>query len=122
MTEGRTASRVRLLALFVVVMFVALSARLWFLQVLASDQFRSQASRNSVRIVETPAERGLIVDDQGNVLVGNRQSLTVLVNRQRLGSQANAVLQRLSSLLKTPARQLRQSLDNPQYYPFTPVP
>jgi len=121
-TEGRTVARVRFLALFVVVMFVALSARLWFLQVLASDQFRSQASRNSVRVVQTVAPRGKIVDDHNNVLVGNRPSLTVLVNRQRLGSQSSVVLPRLSSLLKIPEWQLRQSLNTDQYYSYTPVP
>jgi penicillin-binding protein 2 len=121
-TEGRTVARVRFLALFVVVMFVALSTRLWFLQVLASDQFRSQASRNSVRVVQTVAPRGKIVDDQNNILVGNRPSLTVLVNRQRLGSQASVVLPRLSSLLKVPVWQLRQSLNTDLYYSYTPVP
>jgi penicillin-binding protein 2 len=122
MTEGRTAVRVRLLAVFVVVMFVALSTRLWFLQVLASDQFRSQASQNSVRLVEEPAPRGRILDDRGHVLVGNRSSLTITINRQQLGDQEPAVLEKLSSLLNQPVRQLRSRLDNPQYYPFTPVP
>ena len=122
MTEGRTVARVRFLALFVVVMFVALSARLWFLQVLASDQFRSQASRNSVRIVQTVANRGKIVDDQGSLLVGNRPSRVVLINRQRLGSQAPVVLQRLSELLHIPVWRLRQSLNTDQYYSYTPVP
>src|SRR3954466_2633535 len=103
-------------------MFVALSARLWFLQVLASDQFRSQASRNSVRIVQTVAPRGKIVDDHNHILVGNRESLTVLINRQRLGADAPAVLQRLSPLLHTPVWQLRQSLNTDQYYSYTPVP
>src|SRR5205085_1739792 len=122
MTEGRTVSRVRILALFVVVMFVALSARLWFLQVLASDQFKSQASRNSVRVVQTVAPRGKIVDDHNQILVGNRASLTVLVNRQRLGAQRDAVLPRLSTLLHIPVWQLRQSLNTDQYYSYTPVP
>jgi penicillin-binding protein 2 len=122
MTEGRTAARVKLLALFVAVMFVALSTRLWFLQVLASEQYRSQASRNSVRLVEQPAQRGKIVDAQGRTLVGNRVSLTLLINRQRLGGQEAVVLQRLSKLLNTPVWRLRHQLDNPQYYPFTPIP
>ncbi|MFL5737306.1 MAG: penicillin-binding protein 2 [Actinomycetota bacterium] len=122
MTEGRTVARVRVLALFVVVMFVALSARLWFLQVLASDDFRSQASRNSVRVVQTVAPRGRIVDDHNHILVGNRPSLTLLVNRQRLGSQADVVLPRLSKLLKIPEWQLRQSLSTNLYYSYTPVP
>jgi penicillin-binding protein 2 len=122
MTEGRTAARVRLLALFVVVMFVALSTRLWFLQVLATEQYRSQASRNSVRLVETVAPRGRILDANGEVLVGNRMSRIILINRQRLGSDEPAVLGRLSDMLHTPVWRLRQALDNPQYYPFTPVP
>jgi cell division protein FtsI/penicillin-binding protein 2 len=56
----RATSRLRVLALLVTLMFVALTARLWFLQVLATDTFRAEARNNSVRFVYTDALRGNI--------------------------------------------------------------
>jgi hypothetical protein len=49
MTEPRTGMRVRVLATLVVVMFAALTTRLWFLQILAAEQYREHATDNAVR-------------------------------------------------------------------------
>src|SRR5919198_378458 len=70
----RASSRLKVLALLVVLMFVALSTRLWFLQVLATTQFQQEARDNSVRFVYTEPLRGLILDDRVKVLVGRLQT------------------------------------------------
>ena len=71
----KASSRLRVLALLVALMFVALSTRLWFLQVLATDRFEKDARSNSVRIVATDPLRGKIYDDHKRVLVGNDASI-----------------------------------------------
>jgi cell division protein FtsI/penicillin-binding protein 2 len=43
MTETRVRTRMKVLAGLVVFMFAALTTRLWFLQVLATDQFVQEA-------------------------------------------------------------------------------
>jgi len=121
-TEGRTGLRLKVLAGLVAFMFAALTTRLWFLQVLATERYRSEAARNSVRLVRVPAPRGRILDDQGNILVGNRMSIEVTVNRQQVGDRRNEVLFKLSELLGVPVKILRQRLEDPRYYSFTPVP
>ena len=65
----RASSRLKTLAVLVAFMFLALSMRLWFLQVLASPSFVSAANTQSVRTVEIDALRGNIVDANGSILV-----------------------------------------------------
>src|SRR4249920_3291105 len=102
----KVSSRLKVLALLVTMMFVALSARLWFLQVLATTQFQKEAKANSVRFIYTPPLRGQIFDSQGRLLVGNQASLEVRVDRDALGNQAEAVVARLATLLHIDVRQL----------------
>jgi penicillin-binding protein 2 len=124
MTDPRAGMRLKVLAALVVVMFAALTTRLWFLQVLAAERFRSQANDNAVRIVEVPAPRGVIRDINGTALVENKPRLVLTVNRQQLGEDAERVLMRLSELLDIPADELGARLDDAlrRYYVFTPVP
>jgi penicillin-binding protein 2 len=121
-TEGKAGGRLRLLAFLVLAMFAALTTRLWFLQVLAAEQFREDALSNSVRLFEVPAQRGRIVDASGEALVESRQSLVLTINRQELGEDLEDVLYRLSQLLDVPASELGERLDDPRYYPFSPIP
>ncbi len=122
MTEGRTGLRLKVLAGLVLFMFAALSIRLWFLQVLATDWARDQASRNSVRVVALPAPRGRILDDKGNVLVGNEQSVVVTINRSQVAGQEEQVLYRLSQLLNISVGTLVGRMNDKRYYPYQPVP
>ena len=68
MTESRTRIRMKVLAALVLFMFGALTTRLWFLQVLASDQFSELADENQVRLVPTQPIRG--ARGSGTVLAG----------------------------------------------------
>ena len=124
MTDLRAGLRLKVLAALVVVMFAALTTRLWFLQVLAAEQFRNEAKDNAVRVVEVPAPRGVIRDINGTQLVNNKLRLVLTVNRQELGDDAERVLMELSRLLNIPADELGARLDDAlkRYYVFTPVP
>jgi penicillin-binding protein 2 len=122
MTEGRAGLRLKVLSFLVLAMFAALTTRLWFLQVLAAEENRQAASNNSVRLVETPAPRGHILDSQGEPLVTSRQSLVLTINRQVVGDDKEDVLYKLSRVLEIPAAELGARLDDPRYYPFTPIP
>jgi penicillin-binding protein 2 len=122
MTDGRMGMRIKILAGLVLVMFAALTVRLWFLQVLATETFRAKAANNYVRLVKVPAPRGEILDDQGNVLVDNQPSIDVTINRQVVGDHLNEVLAKLSPLVHVPAAELATRVNDPAYYPYTPVP
>jgi penicillin-binding protein 2 len=122
MTEPRMGLRIKVLATLVLVMFATLTTRLWFLQVLAAEQYKAEAKDNAVRLIEVPAPRGVIKDANGTPLVDNRASNVITINRQDLGDETERVLFDLSQLLDIPADELGARLDDPRYYIFSPIP
>jgi penicillin-binding protein 2 len=118
----RAGSRLKILAFVVTFMFLALSTRLWFLQVLAGPQHERDARDNSLRTVTTDALRGDILDRAGRRLVRNRISLEVRIKRDDLGNEAEATLTNLSEILGVPAQELGAELDTNLYYSYQPVP
>ena len=114
--------RLKVLAGLVLAMFAALTARLWFLQVLAAEQYKADAANNAVRLIDVPAPRGVIKDATGEKLVVNRDSLVLTINREELGTETERVLLELSELLDIPADELGARLDDPNYYAFSPIP
>src|SRR5262245_44098281 len=76
-------------------LFAALLARLWYLQVLVTDDFKVKAVQNQVEVVSEPAPRGRILDREGNVLVRNQASNVVAIDRlklEQLGKDDRAAL------------------------------
>jgi penicillin-binding protein 2 len=98
-------TRKRLYGLYVIAlaMVVVLGGRLWYLQVLDTQQYKAAAAVNQTRTVVVPAVRGTITDDTGASLVDNQTSMTVSVNMMRLSQTTSdngaAVLARLAPLL-----------------------
>ncbi len=123
--------RLSVLGVVIVSLFAALFARLWYLQVMVSDEYRVAAQTNVVREVPTPAPRGRILDRNGKVLVGNRISILVTVDRSTLGDlgrgERRAVLGRLASELSRSGQpstvdSLEARLADERYSPYVPVP
>jgi penicillin-binding protein 2 len=113
----------RVIAWLAAFMFAALGTRLWFLQVLASEQFEKLADLNQVRLVPIQPIRGLIVARDGKtVLVGNRPSTIVMVDRLGMEGRDDEVLFRLANLLGQPVEDILDRLDSVKYLPYQPVP
>ncbi|HEX4699892.1 MAG TPA: penicillin-binding protein 2, partial [Actinomycetes bacterium] len=76
-------SRLRLVVLQVLVlsMLLTLVGRLWYLQIDASENYKSAAAENGTRQIVTPAARGMILDDRGRPLARNRTALVVSISR-----------------------------------------
>jgi penicillin-binding protein 2 len=121
-TEGSSSLRIRVLATLVAFMFASLVTRLWFLQVLAAEKYRAEVGNNVVRTLETPAKRGQILDDQGNVLVDNRISLVITVNRDEAGDREEQVIYNLARLLKVTPKEMAKRVEDVRYYRYQPVP
>ncbi|HEX8002356.1 MAG TPA: penicillin-binding protein 2 [Mycobacteriales bacterium] len=104
-------SRLRLAVLQVLVLSLVgtLLGRLWYLQVLAGDQYERIAADNGRGSIVEPATRGRILDDMGRPLVTNRTSLVVSVSYAELAKQKDkgvAAMTRLAKLIDVPADQL----------------
>jgi penicillin-binding protein 2 len=121
-TDGRSTVRIRVLVTLVAFMFASLFTRLWFLQVLAAEKYRSEVGDQIVRTLETPAKRGRIIDDQGNVLVDNRVSLVITVNRDEAGDRLSHVIHVLARVLHLTPSELTARVNDVRYYRYQPVP
>src|SRR4029450_5505897 len=114
--------RVKVLAALVLAMFATLTTRLWFLQVLAAEQYKAEAKDNAVRLIEVPAPRGVIKDVNGTLLVQNRGSVVITINRQALGGQNERRPLDPFQLFGLPADVLGGRLHAPRYYVLSPIP
>jgi penicillin-binding protein 2 len=121
MTEGSFGKRMTALVAVIALAFAALVTRLWFLQVLAAEQYKDQATSNRVRLVPVAAPRGRILDRDGNPLVTNEQGFVMTVDRSKVQDEA-ALLMSLSALLHVPAEELKRRLRDPDFLPYQPVP
>lgn len=119
----RTKLRLAIFAVLVIGAFFALFSRLWFLQVLASEDYQELAKENRVRLTQSEPPRGRILDRNGKVLVKNRLSLTVTVDRQVVDTprEIQRVLGRLSTILDVPYKDLKTNLVNEAVSPYKPV-
>ncbi|MBW3536476.1 MAG: penicillin-binding protein 2 [Actinobacteria bacterium] len=116
-------SRLRLAVLGVVAMslFAALTARLWYLQVLDTAEFRVAAEANQVRLVYEPAPRGRILDREGRVLVDNKVIDVLTLSRVEAQDHPD-VLPRLAALLGIPESDVIDRIADPKFSPYRPVP
>ncbi|HTZ91172.1 MAG TPA: penicillin-binding protein 2 [Streptosporangiaceae bacterium] len=130
------ASKRRLasIALIAVALLSVLGVRLYNLQVRGHSSYVALASQDQVRSVVTPAVRGEILDDTGQVMVGRQSELVVAVNMATLGQQSDggaAELSRLARLLKVSEKTLQErvrictkGVQQPcwQGSPYQPIP
>ncbi|MCP4435753.1 MAG: hypothetical protein GY812_09700 [Actinomycetia bacterium] len=80
------SSQVRLGAIGIVAisLFLALFARLWFLQGIERQEFEATSVSNRLRVIQTEGPRGRILDRNGKVLVDNRTTIVVGLDREPL--------------------------------------
>jgi penicillin-binding protein 2 len=116
-------SRLRLAVLGVVAtsLFAALTARLWYLQVLDTAEFRVAAEANQVRLVYEPAPRGRILDREGRVLVDNRVVDVLTLSRVEAHDHPE-VLPRVAALLGVSKDAVVERILDPKFSPYRPVP
>ncbi len=123
--------RLGVMAIVIVALFAALFARLWYLQVLSSQDYVQAAEANRIRVVQVEAPRGRILDRNGTVLVDNRVSTIVTVDRVQFLELADddqaGLLNRLAAEMSrygSPAtvEQLLDRVNNQRYSRYAPVP
>jgi penicillin-binding protein 2 len=74
--------RLQIIHYLAIAIFVALIARLWYLQVMNSQEFAERAEANRIRIIPIPARRGTIFDRNGKVLVTSKSSYNIVISRK----------------------------------------
>jgi penicillin-binding protein 2 len=90
--------RILVISFVVGAIFFLLLLRLWHLQILSADDYRSMSENNRLRFVPVAASRGAIMDRSGVVLVSNRPSFSLAVVPQEVKDK-DGLLDRLARLL-----------------------
>lgn len=122
MVTLRMARHFRLSVVLVIAisLFVTLFVRLFYLQVIESDEMRLAASQNASRVMYESAPRGRILDSDGHVLVGNREVDVVVADRQAL-QRDPSLIPRLSEFLGIPQADLQKRSADPRRSIYAPA-
>ena len=88
---SRFRGRLLAAALFVLIAFALLVARLLVLQVARHDELAEQAESNRIAVVPIVPNRGLIVDRHGVVLATNYSAYTLEITPSRIDGGAAAL-------------------------------
>lgn len=114
-----TAIRVKAAFAFVVIVFIIIAFRLWYLQVISGELFRERSENNRLRTIFVPPPRGLILDRDGTVLVKNRLSFNVdLISEDSPDPQAT--LKRLAEILQVDQSELERRVNSEKRRRFEP--
>ena len=106
----RISARVSVLQVGVIVWFAALAICFWVLQVVQTEKFVEMANSNYQRTLALRAPRGVLLDREGRVLVDNRESFTISIDRESTQDLARSV--RLASdILGLDPDQVQQSVE-----------
>jgi penicillin-binding protein 2 len=116
--ERRTsplALRISILTGLAVAIFSVLFLRLWYVQILSGDNYRTKANDNRIREIRVQAPRGDILDRNGKVLVANRTELAIQVSPQDLpppGADRSRELHKLATITGMTMPELRKTLQS----------
>jgi penicillin-binding protein 2 len=108
------AFRVAVIGGVALAMFAVIFFRLWYLQVLSGDSYIAAAKDNREREIKIQAPRGEIVDRNGQLLVRNRNSLSIKVTPDKLPQsreKRDEVYRRLAKLLGLNPRRLERRVE-----------
>lgn len=109
----KLARRLSILGALLLIGFAALVMRLWTLQVLAGPEYAARANANQTREIPVRAERGPIVDRNGNVLVTSAIVTAVDLypsGLAPLGRRRRRELEGLAGLTHVPVRWIRRQI------------
>jgi penicillin-binding protein 2 len=117
----RPIVRLRVVGVLAVTLFALMLIRLWYLQVLDANAANRSITTNEVRSVPVQAPRGLILDRDGNIVVGDGVSEDITLSRIA-AQEFPGVIENLALLAKEPTSEVTATLNNLIYSPYLPVP
>src|SRR6478735_4729990 len=94
----RMGIRLTVLQYVITVIFSVLAVSFWVLQVVQHAKYEELAENNHQRTLALRAPRGLVFDRDGRVLVENRNSYSISIDRERT-KDLNRTIGLLASVL-----------------------
>jgi len=109
----------------IILIFIVLICRLFWLQVIQEEIFVNKAENQSTRFITIQASRGEVVDRNGNVLITSRPVYNLTLNYLGLQDQdINKVVQELVDVLKDPeitVEAVQESIKNQTSRLYEPI-
>ncbi len=113
--------RLKFVVLIIVVVFVALVLRLWYLQLIKGPEFRVKSENNRIHLQDIPPFRGMIYDRRNALLVDNRPSFDMYIIPEDIQDRKNLLLS-LDRLIDLPPDHVERKLkEGSRRYPFKPI-
>lgn len=113
--------RVSIVGVVIVALFSTLLARLWFLQSGPENSLKVRAVVDSTRVLQTQTPRGEIKDRNGVVLVRDRVSWAITIDRDISTERRDKVIGQLAELLQLEVEQLLSQYESPRQSPLEPA-
>ncbi|MGD0916042.1 MAG: penicillin-binding protein 2 [Thermodesulfobacteriota bacterium] len=106
---------------FIGLSFFLIIIGLWYLQVIKGGEFRRLSENNRIRILENPADRGMLIDRRGRILAQNRPSFEVYLVPEDLKVNPEVPVQ-VGELLRMGEDEIKERLQSTKKRPpFKPV-
>lgn len=102
-------SRITVASAVVIVIFLFLGVRLWYLQIIHGEYFRERSENNRQKTVFIPAARGAITDRAGQVLARSRPAFQIELTSEET-TDLEGTIALLSELVNKPAAELSENL------------
>ncbi|MFZ6006603.1 MAG: penicillin-binding protein 2 [Nitrospirota bacterium] len=110
--------RIQLGSYIIIGILLILCFRLWQLQILDGDKYKRLSEDNRLRILKTPAPRGIIYDRNGTPLVKNIPFFSVSITTDNFrGIDTDS----LSAVLGLTQKEVEEKLNKKDNSPFVPV-
>ncbi|GHT95025.1 penicillin-binding protein 2 [Spirochaetia bacterium] len=121
--EDRSDLRIRILQILFILIFVLYAGRLFSMQILSGELYRSRAQDIAHRTTVIPAQRGEIYDRNFNQpMVLNTDSFSVSVTPAEVPTaDIPALINRLAAILNIPRDQIERRIPTQYYYLYQPL-
>lgn len=119
-TNHITSIRKNIILGIIVLTFIVLVGRLYYLQIVKGPRYRDIAEANRIRLVPIEAPRGIIYDRNGLILLDNKSQYNINVIPFELSHTPNTD-SNLASILKLAREQLSQRIKNNWRGQFVPI-
>jgi penicillin-binding protein 2 len=116
--------RIGIVGVVIIAIFLTLISRLYYLQIPNGEEYRQVASANQYREVQSEAPRGRILDINGVILVDNRISRSIVVERLELSDKKvkTKVIEKLSIILDVDRKEIEKRIADERISQYKSVP
>jgi penicillin-binding protein 2 len=111
--------RILIFTILIVTSFLFLIFRLWYLQIIKSDELKLLAENNRVRTIPLKAYRGKIFDRNNKEIINSRPSFNLLLTPEDV-KEPDRILSIIASRFKIDMDRIKMEIKN-SHTPFQPV-